>query len=172
MESCPDEAINLLLGSLNESERVRFLSTCKRLREWLHKRKAEANAAFNGLKSDLHEINGGTISNDTVIVSTSFSHSQGKNYSRYHVELESDSLISIIITEGTTCTNGGSQRDSVRTFFFSPWTRTIRRGRTKKNQKEERIADDLQNPVLQYDPELQMIFRTLIRHSKRLICCK
>lgn len=170
MDSCPDEAIDLLLGSLNESERVRLLSTCKKLSEWLQKRKAEATAAFNGLKSCVHEIKGGVLSNDTVTVSTSFSHSQGRNYSIYHVGLESYSLISIVIQEGTTCTNGGIKRDTFRTLFFSPWTKTILKGTSKKNQKEERIADDMQNPkVLKNDSELQMIFRTLIRHSKRLI---
>jgi hypothetical protein len=158
------EAIHLLLGHLNEHERVRLLCTCKKLGEWLQKRKAIAEASFNGLKAHLHEINDGErearVTDDgRVVISYQVVHPRGVNRHSCEVQLQNNRLIRIVIKDSYR-----NAPSSTWTKVFSPWSMTM----ITNNGKESRIKDDMKSIHDLQDLVLPMLTRDL----SHLVCYK
>ena len=156
MDFVSGDSIHLFLGFLSEHGRVRLLCTCKKLGEWLQKRKAIAEASFNGLKGRLHEINDGEMNaretdDGRVVISYKVSSCE--------VNLQDNRFIRIVMQDSYR-----NHRPSTWIKLVSPWSMIM----ITNKGKEVRIKDDMESMHYLQDIVLPM----LTRDSQRLICCK
>ena len=164
MDFVSGDSIHLFLRFLSEHGRVRLLCTCKKLGEWLQKRKAIAEASFNGLKARLHEINDGKMNahetdDSRVVISYDRSHPRGVNRHSCEVYLQDNRFIRIVMQDSY-----GNHRPSTWTKLVSPWSMIL----ITNKGKEVRIKDDMESIHYLQDLVLPM----LTRDSQRLICYK
>ena len=140
MDLVPETSLLAILSHLSERDRLRVLSTCKRMRVWLQKRQAVAQAAFDAFKAQrLTAGNWHLVNELTVSTSETMRHRRGTNRWSNTVSLEDNSLISLISTEHFTMSYGRALPSQTVTYFFSPWFHAMtgsRGGNTRTKMPE------------------------------------
>ena len=116
MDLLPKEAFLSILGHLSERDRIRMLSTCKRMRKWLQQRLQIARAAFNAFKA--HCTTSGWTEYDEL---------QVRHYRVLHLRRGTNRLLTSVGLEETGLIYI-EQRDDfnltppmVDVRFFTPW---------------------------------------------------
>jgi hypothetical protein len=135
MDLIQPETFLAILGYLSERDRLRLLSTCKRMRVWLQKRHSVALAAFNAFKTQRLTVSNWYLVDDLAVRDYgTVSKNSGTRRWSCTVSLEENSLISIVWAERFTLRNGKSLPELTTTRLFSPWFQTMTswRGRDKR----------------------------------------
>jgi hypothetical protein len=126
MDLIPPETFLSILGHLSERDRLRLLSTCKRMRVWLQKRQSAALAAFNAFKTQRLTVSNWYLVDDLAVRDYgTFSNGRGTRRWSCTVSLEENSLISIVWAERFTMRGGVSLPELTTTRLFSPWFHTM-----------------------------------------------
>jgi hypothetical protein len=126
MHLIPKETVVSILGHLNERERIRLLSTCKRMREWLKERLTIARNAFDAFKAhcttvgweqdDWGDDDWGQLSHHRVLHLP-----RGTKYLSTYVCLEANGLIYILQTEDFHNILGWNHPSIRVCRYFAPW---------------------------------------------------
>ena len=121
MDLIPNDALMSILGHLSERERIRLLSTCKRLREWLKKRLPIAQAAFDAFKAHCTRIGWVEDTRMQVSYDRSVELPRGIKTLTTFVILEANGLIYILHTDEFTFSWGRSLPSFEVERYFAPW---------------------------------------------------
>ena len=154
MDLIPPESFQAILSHLCERDRLRVLCTCKRMREWLQKRKSVAQAAFDAFKAHCVTVGWHLQDNgQTARISEAMSLQRGTCRWSHTVRLEENGLISVLSTDRFTLTSGVSLPSLDTIYFFAPWfqTTTSRRGRKTRTAVPD---DNILQMLLNASPRL------------------
>ena len=146
MDLIPTDALLSILGRLSERDRIRVLSTCKRMmREWLQKRLPIARAAFDAFKAHCTTI-GWTEDYEWEVRHYRVQHlMRGSLRQLTTVSLEEDGLIRITERETFILSWGKSLHPTDHVRFFAPWFHevTSRKGGKTRSREPDRIVQML-----------------------------
>ena len=121
MHLIPKETVVSILGHLSERERIRLLSTCKRMHEWLKERLKIARNAFDAFKAHCTTIRWRKDNEMKVSYHRVLGRPGGTKRLSTFVCLEANGLIYIIQTEEFTTTWGRSLPAFEVGCYFAPW---------------------------------------------------
>ncbi len=139
MDLVPKDAFVSILGHLSERDRLRLLSTCKRMREWLQKRLPIARAAFDAFKAHCTTIVGWTEDDELQVSRSNVMHFRRSTHRLLTiVRLQENGLIHIQQTNNISLSWGRPQPPMVDFRFFTPWFHelTSRKGGKKRSTSE------------------------------------
>ena len=143
MDLIPKDAFLSILGHLSERDRIRVLSTCKRMmREWLEKRLPIARAAFDAFKAHCTTV-GWTVNNELEVRHYRVMHlPRGTKRLETIVSFEDTGLIYIEQTDHFTLSWGRSLPPMVDVRFFTPWFHemTSRKGGKKRTSEPDSVV--------------------------------
>jgi hypothetical protein len=153
MDQIPTDALLLILGRLSERERIRFLSTCKKMvREWLQKRLPIAQAAFDAFKANCTTV-GWTEDNEWEVRHFRVQHLvRGSLRQLTIVSLEEDGLVRITERETFILSWGKSLHSTDHVRFFAPWFHEVTSRKGGKTRSRE--PDHLVQMLLDASPRL------------------
>lgn len=154
MDAISDEALVSILGHLSERDRIRLLSTCKRMREWLKKRRTIAEAAFKAFKA--HCMTDGWKEDNALQVS----HNNVMHLSRSThtistiVCLGENGLIHYQETSNITLSWGRPHPASIDNRFFVPWFHELTSRKGDKQKRVRKPPTDVVRMLLDASPRL------------------
>ncbi len=137
MHLIPKETVVSILGHLSERERIRLLSTCKRMREWLKERLPIARAAFHAFMAHCTTV-GWTEKNQlSVGLYEVYRVPRGTVHESTIVSLQENGLIRIGYTRDFTSSYGVNHSSDYPHRFFTPWFHTLTSYEGKKVRASE-----------------------------------
>ena len=151
MDIISAESFVAILRHLSEQDRIKMLCTCKKMREWLHKRQDIARAAFDAFKAKCLKDGWRRQDDRTVRLNTTENHDDRTVDWSETVCLQENGLISIRSTERVIIHPRMvlPSLDTIR--FFTPWFRvTTTPGRYPRTKR----TNDIRKMLLNASPRL------------------
>ena len=129
----------LILGHLNEQNRLLVLRCCKAFALWGPRRRAEALRAFEALN--------GTVSFDELLRVPRGTRSETHTY-----DLDANGFVTIQVDASFESSLGQTVYWPTERAYFAPWSRTMIRGRSEwrvgEEEEDERIRTMVRSSTL------------------------
>jgi hypothetical protein len=152
MHLIPKETVVSILGHLSERERIRLLSTCKRLREWLKERLTIARVSFDAFKVHCTTVGWTERNQLSVGLYEDYTVPRGTVHESTIASLQENGLIRIGYTRTFTSYWGVSHHSDYPHRFFTQWFHELTSYKGKKERASE--PDSVVRMLLDASPRL------------------